>query len=166
MTPKITDKRQINLVGMDFFGDATERAGGWSQGNAVGQLWDRYSRFFESRKESIKHQVPGGGYEVWVDFEGEKDTRNRYIFVGSEVARIEDLPLEFVAKTLPETRYAVFTMKMTDVKAGGLDTLWKKWLPETGLKTSFDFMIEYHDPQRFKGVDDPDSEVDFMVPVR
>lgn len=166
MTPRITDKRRITLVGMDFFGNPTENAGGWTEANAVGQLWSRYTHFFESRKESVKHRVPGGGYEVWVDFEGEKDTGNKYIFVGSEVERIEDLPLELVAKTLPETRYAVFTMKMAEIKAGGLGTLWNKWFPETGLKTSFDFMIEYYDPQRFMGVNNPDSEVDFMVPIQ
>jgi AraC family transcriptional regulator len=166
MTPRITDKRRIILVGMDFLGNPTENAGGWTAENAVGQLWSRYTRIFESKKEHVRHRVPGGGYEVWVDFEGEKDARSKYIFVGSEVERIEDLPLEFVAKTLPETRYAVFTMKMAEIEAGGLGTLWSKWLPDTGLKTSFNFMIEYYDPHRFTGMDNPDSEVDFMIPVQ
>lgn len=44
--------------------------------------------------------------------------------------------------------------------------LWGKWLPETGLKTSFNYMIEYYDNQRFKGMDNPDSEIDFMVPIQ
>jgi AraC family transcriptional regulator len=56
-------------------------------------------------------------------------------------------------------------MKMPDIKAEGLKMLWNKWLPETGLKTSFNYMIEYYDNQRFKGMDNPDSEIDFMVPI-
>ena len=70
-----------------------------------------------------------------------------------------------MAKILPETRYAVFSMKMPEIKAGGLETLWGKWLPETGLKTSYNYMIERYDTERFKGMDNPDSEVDFVVPV-
>jgi AraC family transcriptional regulator len=106
------------------------------------------------------------GYEVWIDSEGEKDTKNKYIFVGVEVAKLEDLPLEFVARIMPKTRYAVFAVKMPEIKAGGIKMLWSKWLPETGLKTSFNYMIEYYDNQRFKDMDSPDSEIDFMVSIQ
>jgi AraC family transcriptional regulator len=165
MEPKIIEKKEIILVGMDFYGHPYEKAGGWSEHNAIGELWKRFSSVFENKKSSIKHLVSDSGYEVWIDFEGEKDTKNKYIFVGVEVAKLEDLPLEFVARTIPKTRYAVFTVKMPEIKAGGIKMLWDKWLPETGLKTSFNYMIEYYDNQRFKGMDNSDSEIDFMMPI-
>jgi AraC family transcriptional regulator len=165
MKPSITDKKKITLVGMDFFGNPTEKAEGWTEQNAIGQLWKRFNRFYENRKDSFKHLVSEAGHELWIDVEGEKDAKDKYIFVGLAVERIEDLPLELVAKPLPETRYAVFTLKMSDIKSGGIGGLWNTWLPETGLKTSHDFMIEYYDCLRFKGMDNPDSEVDFMVPI-
>jgi AraC family transcriptional regulator len=165
MSPKITQKKKIILVGMDFFGNPYEKAGGWSEQNAIGQLWKRFENFYQNKKDSIKHSVSESGYELWIDFEGEKETKNKYIFVGVEVEKIEDLPLELIAKILPETRYAVFTLKGQKIKSD-LPLIWKKWLPDAGLETSFDFMIEYYDNQRFKGMDNPDSELDIYVPIR
>ena len=165
MKPRITDKRKILLAGMDFFGDPYEKAGGWSEGNAIGQLWKRFEAFYQGKKSSLKHAVSESGYEVWIDFEGEKDTKHKYIFVGVEVEKIEDLPLELVARTLPETRYAVFTLKGPEIKTGP-SRIWKEWLPESGLEQSYHYLIEYYDSQRFKGLDNPNSELDFLVPIR
>jgi AraC family transcriptional regulator len=165
VTPKITQKKKITLVGMDFFGNPFEKAGGWSEQNEIGRLWKRFENFYKNKKNSIKNPVSESGYELWIDFEGEKETKNKYIFVGVEVERIEDLPLELVAKILPETRYAVFTLKGSEIKSDW-SVIWKKWLPEAGLKTSFDFMMEFYDCQRFKGMDNPDSELDIYVPIR
>lgn len=166
MTPRIVDRRKITLVGMDFYGDPYEKAGGWSEQNAIGQLWERFMKFFKNKKDTIKHLASESGYEVWIDFEGEKETKNEYIFVGVEVEKIDDLPLEIVAKILPETRYAVFTLKGDEIKSDWPDRIFKQWLPEAGLETSFDFLIEYYDSQRFKGMDDSDSELDIYVPIR
>jgi AraC family transcriptional regulator len=165
MPPRITQKKKIVLVGMDSFGNPYEKAGGWSEQNAIGQLWKRFENFYQNKKDSIKHSVSESGYELWIDFEGEKETKNKYIFVGVEVEKIEDLPLELVAKILPETRYAVFTLKGQKIKSD-LPLIWKKWLPDAGLETSFDFMIEYYDSQRFKGIDNPESELDIYVPIQ
>jgi AraC family transcriptional regulator len=166
--PKITEKKRLHLVGVDFFGKPYEKAGGWSAQNAVGELWKRVSRFIEKQKDSIKHLVSESGYELWIDFEEEKASGNKYIFVGLEVARLEDTPLELVAKILPETRYAVFTFTMREIKENWSKTqdIWNKWLPKAGLEPAYDYMIEYYDSERFKGMDNPESELDFMVPVK
>jgi AraC family transcriptional regulator len=141
MTPRIIKKRKITLVGMDFFGNPYEKAGGWSEKNAIGELWSRFEAFFSKKKDSIKHLVSESGCDV---------------------------PLELVARVLPETRYAVFTFKMEEIKSDWSKTglIWSKWLPEQGLEPSFDYMIEYYDTERFKGMDNPGSELDFMVPVK
>jgi predicted transcriptional regulator YdeE len=117
MISRIEDKKKITLVGVDFFGNPYEKAAGWSEQNAIGELWKRITRFTEKNKHSIKHLVSESGYELWIDFEEEKESRNTYIFTGLEVSKLEDTPLELVAKVLPETRYAVFTFKMQEVKS-------------------------------------------------
>jgi AraC family transcriptional regulator len=166
MKPRVTEKRQINLVGMDFFGDPFEEEGGWSEGNAIGKLWERFNRHYERKKDRIKHLSSESSYEIWIDFEGEEESKSKYIFVGVEVERIEDVPLEFVAKTLPETRYAVFTLKWDEMKSDWSSKGFEQWIPDAGLEPSFNFLIEYYDVDRFKGMDDPESELDIYVPVR
>lgn len=168
MTPKIIEKKKITLVGMDFFGNPHEKAGGWSEKNAIGELWSRFSSFYDKKKDSIKHLVSESGHELWIEPEEEKDSKLKYIFTGVEVEKLEDVPLELVAKVLPETRYAVFSFSMKEIKTDWAKTqlIWSKWLPEQELEPSHDYMIEYYDPERFKGMDNPESEVDFMVPVK
>jgi AraC family transcriptional regulator len=174
MIPRIIDKKKIILVGMDFFGNPFEKAGGWSEKNAIGELWSRFEAFFEKKKDSIKHMVSESGHELWIESEeekgeeGEEGAKLKYIFTGVEVEKLEDLPLELVAKVLPLTRYAVFTFKMELIKSDWSQTqlIWSKWLPEQGLEPSFDYMIEYYDPERFKGMDNPESELDFMIPIK
>jgi AraC family transcriptional regulator len=151
---------------MDFFGNPYEKAGGWSEQNAIGQLWKRFENFYQNKKDSIKHSVSESGYELWIDFEEEKETKNKYIFVGVEVETIAPLPLELIAKILPETRYAVFTLEGKEIKSDWPNQIWNQWIPEAGMETSFNFLIEHYDSQRFKGMDNPDSELDIYVPIR
>jgi AraC family transcriptional regulator len=166
MKPKIKDKRKIVLVGMDFYGGPYQEAGGWSMQNAIGQLWTRFNIFYQKKKNSIKHLVSEAGYELWIDFEGEEDTKNNYIFVGVEVEKLDDLPIELVARILPETRYAVFTLKGDEIKSDWPSKILSPWLTEAGLEQSYTYIIEYYDSQRFKGMDDVDSELDIYVPVK
>jgi AraC family transcriptional regulator len=165
LTPRILEKRKIALVGLDFYGDPFKDAAGWSEENEIGRLWQRFENYYEQERVSVKHKVSDSGYELWVDFEGEETTKERYIFVGVEVEKVEDIPLEFVAKTLPETRYAVFTLKGEKIKSNWSEDIYKKWLPEAGLKTSHEYLIECYDPKRFKGPADPNSELDILVPI-
>jgi AraC family transcriptional regulator len=166
MKPKITDKRRITLVGMDFYGNPFQEAGGWSARNAIGQLWDRFNKVYDKKKNAIKHLASESGCELWIDFEGEENKNNHYIFVGVEVDRLDDLPLELVARILPETRYAIFTLKGDEIKSDWPSRIVAQWLPEAGTEQSFPFIFEYYDSQRFKGMDYTDSELDIYVPVK
>ena len=166
MKPLIKEKRKIALVGMDFLGNPYEKAGGWSEQNEIGRLWHRFMGFYERRKGEIKGIVSDSGYELWIDLDVEREPKDKYIFVGVEVEKIERLPLELIGKVLPETRYAVFTLKGQEIKSNWPKLLWEKWLPEAGLEKSYDFLMEYYDEQRFKGMDNPDSELDLYVPIK
>jgi AraC family transcriptional regulator len=165
MQPEIIDKKRIILVGMDFHGNPFQGGEGWSMGNAIGQLWQRFNGFYEKKKGLIKHLASEAGYELWIDFEGEEESKDRYIFVGMEVEKLDELPLELVSRILPETRYAVYTLKGDEIKSDWSSQL-SNWVSEVGLEQSYTYIIEYYDPVRFKGMASPDSELDIYVPVR
>jgi predicted transcriptional regulator YdeE len=74
--------------------------------------------------------------------------------------------LELVAKTLPETRYAIFTLKGDAIKSDWPSQVATNWLAAAGLERSYPYIIEYYDSKRYKGVDDKDAELDIYVPVR
>jgi AraC family transcriptional regulator len=162
----VINKKKITLVGMDFYGNPYKEAGGWSMQNAIGQLWKRFSAFYDKNKSRIKHLVSESGYEVWVDLEDKQDPKDDYIFVGVAVKKVQDLPLELVARTLPETRYAVFTLKGDAIKSDWPAKAATEWLGDIGLKRSYPYIIEYYDSKRFKGTDDKDAELDIYVPVK
>jgi AraC family transcriptional regulator len=162
----IVNKRRITLVGMDFYGNPYKEAAGWSMQNAIGQLWKRFSAFYDKNKGKIKHLASESGYELWVDFEGKEDPKEDYIFVGVAVKKLQDPPLELVARILPKTRYAVFTLKGAEIKSDWPSKAATQWLTETSLKRSYPYIIELYDSKRFKGVDDKNAELDIWVPVR
>lgn len=163
MKPEILEKRKITLVGMDFYGNPFQSGEAWSTENAIGQLWQRFNDFYEKKKGLIKNLASESGYELWIDFGGEED--NKYIFVGVEVEKLDEPPLELVARILPETRYAVYTLKGDDIKSDWPSKL-LNWVSEASLEQSYTYIIEYYDPARFKDMDSSDSELDIYVPVR
>jgi predicted transcriptional regulator YdeE len=162
----VTNKRKITLVGIDFYGNPYKEAGAWSMQNAIGQLWKRFDAFYDKNKHKIRNLESESGYELWVDVEGKEDAKNDYIFVGVAVKKLKDLPLELVAKTLPETRYAIFTLKGDAIKSDWPSQVATNWLAAAGLERSYPYIIEYYDSKRYKGVDDKDAELDIYVPVR
>ena len=162
MEPKIIDKEEITLVGMVFYGDPFKEKGGWSPENEIGKLWKR----FTAKAESIKNAIGHGGYEVHIEPEEYKETKNYYVFVGVEVEKTDDVPLEMFAKVLPPSKYAVFTLKGKGITSNWADQIYKKWLPKSGYEEAYKFTIEYYDDERFKGMDNPESELDIYVPIR
>lgn len=165
VVPRIIEEKSIILAGMDFYGYPYETAGGWSEDNAIGQLWERFTRFCSTHEGAIQHQVSEAGYELWLDVKQNEEDRSEYIFVGVEIDCVDDLPLELVVKVLPRTRYGVFALKGAQITGDWPNAIEHKWLPEAGLHQSHDFIIERYDPVRFKGLEDPDSELDIYVPI-
>lgn len=122
------------------------------------KLWDS----FEGYSEAIKHKQPDVWYELHID-----DGNCHYCLTGIEVAKVEDLPLHCFAKTIPAGEYAVFSHKISQ---GGFPAAYrqiKQWLEENGYggaKSHKLFEVQVYD-HRFKDMDDPDSEIDFLIPL-
>ena len=166
MEPKIIERDEIILAGMDFYGDPFTKAKGWSEQNEIGRLWQRFMRYYDKNKDKIKNMVSEAGYEVWVGSIEKLDEKDKYIFVGVEVEKIQDLPLQLVAKILPRTQYAVFTIKVKEIKSDWSGKIYKGWLPKSGYKEAYPFLIEYYDNKRFKGMDNEESEIDIYLPIK
>jgi AraC family transcriptional regulator len=161
MEPKILEKEKIVLVGMVFYGDPFKNQAGWSQENEIGKLWKR----FVAREKTIKNRVENGGYEVHIEPEEYEETKNFYVFVGVEVEKVEKLPLEMFTKILPAAKYAVFTLKGKEITSNWQDKIYKEWLPQSGYEEAHKFTIEYYD-DRFRGIDNSESELDIYVPIK
>jgi AraC family transcriptional regulator len=166
MEPKIIEKDGIILVGMDFCGNPYKEAGGWSHQNEIGRLWQRYSNYMDKHKEKVKNKVSDAGYEVWIDDIEKLDEKEKYIFVGEEISKVEDVPLGLVVKMLPTCTYAVFTLKGKDITSNWGKMIYEEWLPKSGFAAAYDFLIEYYDPARFKGMDNEESELDVYLPIK
>ena len=149
MEPTIVEKGEMLLVGMvDYGGD-------------IGALWEA---FIESDK-LVEHAVEGVGYEIHAypaDFEYGQPF---YCFVGVEVTRLKDLPDVMFAKVLAPCAYAVFTHRLADGGYEGANEPIDAWMRTAPFERAhnFDMQVFGH---RFKGPDDPESELDFYIPVR
>lgn len=161
MEPKIVEKGKITLVGMVFYGDPFKEQKGWSSENEIGKLWKR----FAPKEKTIKNRVEEAAYEVHIEPEEYEQTKNYYVFVGIEVNKIDDLPLEMFVKVLPPSKYAVFTIKGKEITSNWPDMIYKEWLPKSGYEEAHRFTIEHYD-ERFKGTDNPESELDIYVPIK
>jgi AraC family transcriptional regulator len=166
MKPKIEDRGRTMLAGMVYYGDPFATGGGWSQENEIGKLWARFNTFWDEHRAEIRHVVnPNAGYELHVEPIEYAETQNFYVMVGVEIAEIEDLPLELSVKVLPAGTYATFTLRGAEITSNWPDAIYREWLPGSGYQEKHKFTVERYDGERFKGMDDPQSELDILVPI-
>jgi AraC family transcriptional regulator len=93
-----------------------------------------------------------------------------YYLAGLPVSRLEEIPIELVGKTLPASEYAVFTHKgplvgKTNTVKDTYAYAYGTWLPKSPYVNPHAYDFEYYD-ERFKGNDNPESEIDICIPIR
>lgn len=171
MQVQFVERGSITLAGMCYYGSLTGE--GWSRENPIGQLWDRFNRFFDKTPGfSEVHAVnPAIGYEISIWNEEElQESKCFYLFVGVEVDQFDGMPLELVGKVLPASTYAHLTPKGQDI------TTWESafyddWLPGSGFQLlaygDYHFQIQAYEEGRFKGLGEmlEESEIDVYIPV-
>jgi predicted transcriptional regulator YdeE len=167
MEPTMIERGQLMLVGFSFFGDPFAASGGWTEENEIGRLWSRFGAYLAQHGERIKHRPdPEASYEVHITHE-ETATKGHFeIFVGVQVAQLEDVPVELSVKILPPTQYAVFTLKGKQIVSDWPRVIYHEWLPSSVYQEAHPYMFEFYD-QRFKGLNDLEgSAIDVYVPVK
>ena len=162
MNPKIAVEKEWLVVGMSFYGDPFSQASGWSEDNEIGLLW---KRFMASDLAAIKHRTtPDTFLEIHIETR-ETATKGVYeVFVGAQVNKLEDVPVECVVKVLPAAQYAVFTLEGQQIVSDWSNML-RDWMASSGYVRSHKYFIQLYDP-RFKGMDRIDeSALDAYIPI-
>jgi AraC family transcriptional regulator len=113
-------------------------------GAAIPGQWQR----FHQSVANIPGRIGNVAYGVCCNGD---DAGNFDYIAGVEVSDFSDLPREFSTVRIPEQRYAVFTHRehISGIRRT-VNTIWNKWLPESGLKAadapSFERYDEKFDP--------------------
>jgi predicted transcriptional regulator YdeE len=165
MEPTLIDAGPMTLVGLSFFGDPFRLHGGWDQENEIGRLWVRFMTYWERRGSEIRHLVdPSVMYEVHVEHAETAQTGEYEVFAGVEVARLEETPVELAVKVLPATRYAVFTLRGSEISSDW-NQMMADWIAQSGYRRAYPYGFQRYD-DRFQGVDALEGSVlEAYVPV-
>jgi AraC family transcriptional regulator len=165
--PRIVDKAGMIIAGMVFYGDPFKSEKGWSQQNEIGKLWGRFISFMDKKGNLVKNQSnTDAGFEIHIEGDEYKETKEYYLMVGAELTKVEDLPPEIFVKVFPPTKYAIFTLKGKEITSNWSDEIYMKWLPGSGYVEAYKYLFEYYD-KRFKGMDKIEaSELDIWVPIK
>jgi len=167
MQAKIISGKKMLLIGMNFYGDPFSNHSFWSEENEIGNLWKRFNSFLGKNPELNKYRIKKDVFlEIFLTSDESMSAGLFDVFVGVLVETLEYIPINCVAKQLPATEFAVFTLKGNQINSDWQNKIYKQWLPESGYELSSSYNIQYYD-QRFKGINSiRESELDILVPVR
>ena len=115
--------------------------------------------------EKPKHVVPGVWYELHSYPEDWQCGQPFYLFVGVQVQRIEAMPDLALAKVLPPCHWAVFTHCLGNGGLEGANESMDAWLRAAPWDRAhaIDMQVFGED---FKGPDNPESKMEFWIPVK
>jgi len=81
------------------------------------------------------------------------------------VSDFDDIPEGMVTKVIPKAEYAVFTHKGSlSTLRNTYDYIYGTWIPNSEYEFASTDDFELYD-ERFKGVDNPESELDIYIPI-
>ena len=166
MEPKIVERGPMTLVGFSFFGDPFAESGGWTEENEIGRLWNRFMAYLAEHRDAIRHVKEADvAYEVHVESAETASKGFREVFVGVEVERLADVPVELLVKILPAATYAVFTLQGEEI-ASDWSMRIGEWLRRSTYQAVGTYGIQRYD-ERFRGVEDlAASELEVYVPLK
>lgn len=165
MEPVITQKSEIKIAGMSFFGDPFDTSDVWTEENQIGRLWQRFMGYFQQNADAIKHKTPDNAlYEVHIYHPETMEKGLFEVFVGLEVEQLEAVPVDLVVKILPASEYAIFTLTGNQI-ASDWDMEIEEWFFRSEYQRNHPFSFQYYD-ERFKGVENISTSIlDVYIPV-
>jgi len=153
MEPKIVELPRFYVVGVAVYCD--------SDSDLFPKAWDMYMKL--QKKMTLKNPNIGYGVEFYTE-EFQKEHKFFYMACG-EVQNLENIPANMVGKVIPAHKYAVFTSRGAVSELGKTSRhAYHKWLPAAKYKIADWYDFEYYD-ERFKGLDNTDSEIDIYIPI-
>ena len=111
--------------------------------------------FYEVRKPDMNFSMN--------DF---KETSEFTEIAGVEVLNFDNIPEGMTSVTLPAGRYAAFTHKGSPMNLRQTyEYIWGTWLPNSEYEADLKYDFELYG-EKFKGPDDPESEIYIYIPVK
>lgn len=163
---EIIDERPLKLIGCVYYGNPFHLKEEWNVENEIGLLWKRFYDLYEKSGEKLeKNTVNDITYEAHIQPDDYDETGKFYVYVGLEVKKIDEMPLEMFCKIFPSTKYAVFTFKGREMFRGG-EFIWKEWLPDSEYEEAYPYLILAYHKNRYFGLDNENSEVEYYIPIK
>lgn len=129
--------------------------------NAVVQLWKSFLR----RMPEITGRVGANSYGLMYFEEGYRPGEPFDYMACVEVENTAHWPDDMTYWEVPPRTYAIVTARGTfDGQPQVYDHYWNEWMPASGLSPLSGYEFELYD-HRFRGLHDPDSEMEFYFPV-
>ena len=165
--PSIFEDKTFKLLGCVFFGDPFHLAKEWSSENEIGKLWQRFGSLSYKYNILLNKICTDNNIALELHLEPDefKETKKYYVMVGMEVNNIDEIPLEMFIKILPKTSYLVFTTSMSNKFELGA-YVYKEWMPKNDYNQAYPYILQWYDRRRYKGLEDPESEIDWYIPVK
>ncbi|MBK9247509.1 MAG: GyrI-like domain-containing protein [Ignavibacteria bacterium] len=154
-TPTFREMGAKKLIGCSIYTSGTK--------SDFPEIWDVFIKRMDEIPHALKSET-----SYAVEFLGQEfHTEGKWFYMPCiEVTEFDEIPILMVAKTIPAARYAVFTHTGDISGVHELYTfVFKEWLPNSEFEMAFDFNLELYD-ERFLGVDNPESQLEILVPVR
>ena len=151
MVPKIVEKAEFKIIGMEYSSKVTE--------DSIPKLWSR----FTPRCKEINNKV-NPEQALGICFSS-KNGDFTYI-AGFEVDDITTVPSEMVSKTITGQTYAIFTHKgPVDTISKTMQEIYERFLKANGLEPvdAPDFELYDH---RFISPNHEESELDLYIPIK
>jgi AraC family transcriptional regulator len=153
--PELIEFGPLHLVGLPFYYDTCRV-------NDLSKPWSQLTRniaFIKSRVRPEKY------YQMQYWFP-DQDTDSMFFFIALEVESLDEIPVQFTAKTLPRMHYLKFFHKGLSGQVGRTyQFIYDKWLPETSYKLPHFFNFEYYG-DRHLGPYNEESVSEIYIPVK
>jgi AraC family transcriptional regulator len=163
---EIIDEKSFKLVGCVFYGNPFHSKEEWNMENEIGLLWKRFYKLYEKYDKKLEnYAINEVAYEAHIQPDDYSETGKFYVFVGLEVNRTDEMPLEMFCKTFPSTKYAVFTFKGREMFRGG-EYIWQEWLPNSEYEEAYPYLMLAYYKNRYYGLDNENSEIDYYIPLK
>lgn len=163
----ITPPTSLKLLGCVYYGDPFHQAREWRYENEIGLLWQRFFNVYKKyhfllNKINLNSNI---AYEVHIEPDEYKENKHYYVFVGCAVESITEIPLELYYKPLPLTEYIQFTTQAQEFDKA--EVIFRKWLgaKNSGYSQAFPYVIQRYNSKRYKSLEDPASEIDWLIPI-
>jgi predicted transcriptional regulator YdeE len=165
MEPTIVTKQQIFLLGFSFFGDPFKISAGWTEENEIGRLWKRFMSYWTHHRDHIPYlKTDQVMYEMHIEHTETHQTGEYEVFVGVEMTKLAEVPVELAIKILPPATYAVFTLTGAEI-ASDWSKMMAEWMAQAGYRRAYPYGFQRYD-ERFKGLDRiEESTLDVYVPI-